>query len=112
MRQASEGDGDAGETRVNQVKLPESNINQTPEPNFETVSAWIAKGDKYRTLKQYEEALSAFEHAVELDPSDPNAWYSLIVPLCMLNRFAEAFSARERAWALVEDPGELTLWLR
>ena len=65
---------------------------------------WLREGNALYDLKQYEEALSAYEHAIELNPTYAYAHRSRGWALYKLKRYEEALPAFERAIEL--DPME------
>jgi serine/threonine protein kinase len=62
-----------------------------------TSQQWLTKGRALRELKRYEEALSAYEQAIRLDPNDANAYYGKGSALNRLKRYNEAEQASIRA---------------
>ncbi|MEO1404045.1 MAG: tetratricopeptide repeat protein, partial [Cyanobacteria bacterium J06635_1] len=63
-------------------------------------------GNTYNDLKRYDEAISAYEKAIELDPDDATAHYNLGNTYKALKRYDEAISAYEKAIEL--DPDDAT----
>jgi cytochrome c-type biogenesis protein CcmH/NrfG len=71
------------------------------EAEWEMVEArW--RGSVFSSLECYEEALGAYEHALQIDPKDSKAWIGKGDTLAYLGRLEEARTAYERAWEL--DP--------
>ena len=68
----------------------------------ETAAEAKSRADNLSTKKRYEEALSAYEQALILDPKDADAWYYKGNVLAVLNRYDDALAAFEHALTL--DP--------
>ncbi len=62
-----------------------------------TIDQWLDEGDNFRNLKQYSEALAAYEQAIRLDPNDAYAYFNKGYTLIELKRFREALAAYEQA---------------
>jgi tetratricopeptide (TPR) repeat protein len=60
-------------------------------------NAWIKKGHIFWGQCKYDEAIKAFEKAIEVDPQDANAWYYKGLSLERLNRTTEANAAIAKA---------------
>ncbi len=69
----------------------------------------IIKGDSLAKLKRYEEAIEAYEKAIELDPKDAYAWVNKGFALDELKRYEEAIEAYEKAIEL--DPKNDFSWV-
>ncbi len=67
-----------------------------------TAQQWRKEGDALRELKRYEEALSAYEQALRLDPNFADAYINKGIALRELKRQEEALAAYEQALRL--DP--------
>jgi len=61
------------------------------------------KGDILANLKCYEEAIKAYEEAIELDPDNALIWNNKGVTLQDLNRYEEALEAYDKAIELKPD---------
>ena len=59
--------------------------------------AWLNYGNQLWRLEEYEEALSAFNRAIELKPSFYQAWYAKGLTLRFQGRYQEAMKAFDRA---------------
>jgi tetratricopeptide (TPR) repeat protein len=70
--------------------------------------AWYNKGITFDNLKRYEEALEAFDKAVELVPKDVANWNIKGFALGNLERYEEALEASEKAIDL--DPQNASAW--
>src|SRR5260221_233577 len=65
---------------------------------------WTNEGISLHNLKQYEEALTAYEQAVRLDPNDADAYNGKGISLYNLRRYEEALTAYDQAIHL--DPND------
>ena len=79
--------------------LTNSSINATnaSSTNENTASAWISKGDSLNLQDKYDEAILAYDRAIELDPQNVDAWYDKGLALSALGRTTEATEAFARA---------------
>ena len=57
---------------------------------------WTGKGTTLLKLEKYEEALNAYEKAIELSPENTNAWAGKSTALFGLERYEEALNAYEK----------------
>jgi serine/threonine protein kinase len=73
-------------------------------PN-KTIEQWLAEGDSSRKNNQQEEALVAYEQAIQLGHNDPIAYYYMGHILNDLKKFEEALVAYEKAIQLDPDRG-------
>ena len=55
--------------------------------------AWYDKGDILHKLKRYEEAVAAFDRAIELDDKNAWAWHEKGQALYDLERYEESLTA-------------------
>ena len=55
--------------------------------------AWFNKGVDLAKLKRYEEAIEAYEKAIEINPKDDDAWFNKGVVVWELERYEEAIEA-------------------
>lgn len=62
-----------------------------------TGQAWYALGNAYTGLRQWNEAIQAYQQAVENTPENSDAWLSLIQRYRFLSRSAEAMKYAEMA---------------
>jgi tetratricopeptide (TPR) repeat protein len=67
-----------------------------------TQKQWLTEGNRLFALKQYAEALDAYEQALLLDPASALAYENKGSTLYRLERYAEALAACEQALQL--DP--------
>jgi tetratricopeptide (TPR) repeat protein len=74
--------------------------------NWDESRAWNTKGEAYHDLGRYEEAVSAFDHAITLDPENGEAWRNRGLSLSQLNRSAEAEESYSRALEINADDSE------
>ena len=58
---------------------------------------WLDEGNTFFLLKKYDEALVAYEQAIQLDPSQASAYFNKGVALTNLERYDEALAAFEKA---------------
>lgn len=61
-----------------------------------TKEQWMEEGKRFTDLKQYSEALIAYEEALRLDPNDANAYYSKGASLGELERYEEELAAYDQ----------------
>ncbi len=62
-----------------------------------TKDEYLQEGNALRDLKQSEQALAAYEHAIRLDPSLAIAYYDMSLILKDLKRHKEAEQAHQKA---------------
>ncbi|MDD4750105.1 MAG: tetratricopeptide repeat protein [Methanosarcinaceae archaeon] len=63
----------------------------------EKASEWIDKGIVLQKLRKYEEALEAFNKAIEFEPEDAFAWCNKGIVLQKLRKYEEALEAFKKA---------------
>ena len=85
----------------NQLTQPTSAPKPAPTPQ-KTKEQWVEEARKLIDLKQYEEALTAAEQAIRLDPNYAPAYNNKGGTLVNLKRFEEALAACDQAIRL--DP--------
>ncbi len=78
------------------------------EAELEDAEALIQKGLELFNLGHYDEALRAFERAVQLQPDNADAWHSKGMALFKFGRHDEALQAFEKAVQL--QPGYAEAW--
>jgi tetratricopeptide (TPR) repeat protein len=59
-------------------------------------------------LNKYDEAIKAFEKAIEVNPNDLDAWYNKGVALGKLCKFDEAIKAYDKAIEI--NPNDSDVW--
>ena len=64
---------------------------------LKTKEEWFEEGNALYSLKRYEEALTAYEKAIRLDPNDPTYHVNKGNALLSLKRYEEALTAYEEA---------------
>jgi len=70
--------------------------------SLKTKEEWLEEGEILFNLKRYEEALSAFDHAIQLDPNYATAYYNKGYTLHTLKQYEEAIRVFDHATRL--DP--------
>ena len=55
-----------------------------------TASYWVAKGDDYSSNEFYDDAIKAYNKAIEIDPNATMAWYNKGINLKNLGKYNEA----------------------
>ena len=71
--------------------------------NINDAIAWLNYGNKLWRLEQYEEALSAFNQAIELEPMFYQAWYARGLMLKYQGQYQEAIESFNNAIQKSED---------
>jgi len=74
----------------------------------QSAESWVQKGSDFFNQSQYDEALQAYEKAIELDPNLAMAWDGKGDALDFLGRNDEALQAHEKAIEL--DPNLAMAW--
>lgn len=64
---------------------------------------WKSRGDQLLSTDHFEDAVLAYDRALEIDPADPVVWNNRGVALARLERYEEAVESYDHALAL--DPG-------
>lgn len=72
-------------------------------------SSWIVRGSILLRNKQFDKALDAFNHALELEPHIALAWNGKGNVLILMNRMQEAFEAYSRAVEIDPDNDQYLL---
>lgn len=62
----------------------------TCEADKHNADGWLLLGNIYGRMQAYEDAVSAFEKALECRPDDPGIWYSLAVLYGLTKNFSES----------------------
>jgi tetratricopeptide (TPR) repeat protein len=80
-----------------------------PHSIASTSSELVDIGNAFMDSGRYQDALNAFEKALEIDPENANTWGAKVVALEKLGRFQEAIDASNKATKL--DPDLLDAWI-
>ena len=59
--------------------------------------AWSNTGLALGNLNKYEDAMEAFDKAIEINPQDSDAWYNKRLALTKLNKYDEAMKTYDKA---------------
>lgn len=84
-------------------RIPTSAGTSTPETFQKTAEQWIQEGSALYDLKHYEEALTAYDQAIHLNPNNADAYNNKGYILDVLERHEEALAAYEQAILLNPD---------
>ena len=81
----------------------------------ETSDAWVKKGYELSANGSDEQALQAYDRAIQIDPGNGLAWINKANSLIRLNRTDEATAAYQKALAITNqilqtDPENSTVW--
>ncbi len=71
-------------------------------------SDWFYKGFHLDELNRYEEALTAYEQALRLEPANGNTWNNKSIALYNLERYEDALAASEQS--LVFASADVSFW--
>ena len=63
----------------------------------QSTNVWFHKGSELMSSEKYNEAIKAYEKAIEINPQDSEAWYNKGIALNHLNKSDEAIKAYEKA---------------
>ncbi|VVB98748.1 Tetratricopeptide repeat protein [uncultured archaeon] len=85
------------EELVEEKKAPEAVIEATELAQIDPLDAiaWFVKGKAHYVGSQFEEALSCFSKAAEIERENPQIWHMMGYALISLNRLPEAEQALE-----------------
>ena len=75
----------------------------TPHPLPQDAPAWHSEGQRLAALRCWEEALTCYSHALDLDPTDTAAWIDKAISLALLGRREEAIACCDQAWTLTHS---------
>ena len=78
--------------------------------NGMTAEEWVGKGVALSKLGKHEEALNAYNKAVEINPQYAKAWYNKGDALYVLNRYEETLEAYEKAVKLDPLDQDAEVW--
>jgi len=90
---------------VSQMPLPTN----TPDVSQKTKEQWYEEGKRLYDLKQYEEALVAYDQAIRLDPNSARAYNNKGFILNELTRYQEGLEAYEQSIRL--DPNSADAYI-
>jgi tetratricopeptide (TPR) repeat protein len=89
---------------ITQVGALAGTFTETPSiPSF-SGPALVIRGETYRRMERYDEALADFDRAIELDPGNAEAFGDRAVIYLMMERYDEALADFDRAIEL--DPSD------
>lgn len=83
-------------------------VNELNELLFSHIDDWLRRGFLLRELGCYEEALKAYDKAIELNPNNALAWNNKAGVLSVLNRHEEAIKVYDKA--IESKPDDANLW--
>lgn len=66
-------------------------------PNFEAANTFYIKAEKLYELEFYQDALTAYQQAIYLEPNNPRFYVGMAYTFLILKLYKEAFMACERA---------------
>ncbi len=75
----------------------------------ESSQGWLERGNALADQNSYDNALLAYDNAIELDPSNTNAWINKGNALNELGRYNESLQAYDRAIEI--DPNSTNAWI-
>ena len=75
---------------------------------FQASTSWADTGDDLYRIGRYNEAIEAFDKAIEINPKDSDAWNGKGSVLFKLNKFDEAIKAYDKAIEI--NPQNLMAW--
>lgn len=93
------------------VTISEECLTTTPTPThvpLPSSSLWVDRGGAHMEVARYQDALEAYEKAIELDPNNADAWSGKGNALGDLRRYQESLDAYEKAIEL--DPNNVGTW--
>jgi tetratricopeptide (TPR) repeat protein len=61
----------------------------------QSTNVWFHKGNELMSSEKYNEAIKAYNKAIEINPRDSDAWYNEGLALDHLNRSDEAITGHE-----------------
>ncbi len=79
-------------------------------PNLSDATAWFNQGETLANAGSYQEALTSFDKALELQPNHSAGWTFKGVVLIHLERYADALASCDRALSLRSDNREAWLF--
>src|SRR5208337_742950 len=63
----------------------------------QSTNVWSNKGNELMSSEKYNEAIKAFDKAIEINPKNSDAWYKKGNILSKLGKYDEAIKAYEKA---------------
>ena len=63
----------------------------------QSTNVWFHKGSELMNLGKYNEAIKAYDKAIEINPQDSDAWYNKGLDLEQLSKSDESIKAYEKA---------------
>jgi tetratricopeptide (TPR) repeat protein len=58
---------------------------------------WVKDGDLLESEGQFEKAIAAYDHALQIDPSDADAWFNKGIALKKMGKISESTTCVETA---------------
>ena len=108
--------GEQVEDEAPSVIVPEPSVSSPPPTDVDsavvadqTKEQRLKEGDTYYRARRYEEALTAYERVIQMDPHDARAYSNKGNALRKLKRYKEALEAYEHA--LTIDPKSAFVWI-
>lgn len=89
------------------IKAAERSITHA-EPGDKVENSWLILGFAYNRLEQFEDALSCFDKAIEIDPKRIDLWQHKAFTLTKLGRFMEVLKCYEVMTGI--EPDNPVLW--
>lgn len=97
---------DTGEYRQ-AVKSADQAIELSHSADDKIENAYLLRGFALNRLERYEEALSAFDRAIEIDPKRLDLWQNKAYTLTKLGRFVETLKCYEVMTGIEPDNAEI-----
>jgi len=79
------------------------------EINPEDAYIWLFKGSSLNDLEKYEEAIKAYDEAIQINPEYDDAWFCKGIALNSLEKYVDAVEAYEKALEI--NPVDADAWL-
>jgi Tfp pilus assembly protein PilF len=94
------------ETMINQINAAKTDAESQKIPA--PVEAWFNRGLEYAQAGDFEEAITSWDKALELNPNLPQGWHNRGSALAELGRLEEAIASFDQTIAL--DPNDYQAW--